>query len=529
MLSQRILLAGLWLLFCVNSTSWAEVTYTTVAYEGLSAPGVPNGVFTFLRTSPAINDAGAVLFGGLVADGVTGTSALWSGPASAPQLVIRGNEPVPGLPDFKFSEVSAGNAVIDQNGHIAFFSSLKGKDDPGPYPNSYAVFGGPANSIDLIGVGHGLEAANADQYVILDSHDSALYSGPAGALQPLAMDGQQAPGFPAGTVHKYTSLAAERTINSSGQISFDTRVATGTSIGYAIWTGRAGNLHLVAATDQIAPGTGGRIFDSVGFSRINSVGSIIFLGSLKRAFSSDPLDLGIWYGDPASPQLLVRTNDPAPGTNARLAGPYFHPYYSGSGHVAYTSALVGDDVVPGFNDHGLWAGTVDAQKLVVRMGDPAPGTMEGVVFKSLLSYVQNSTGQIAFTATLAGPGITPSMNDSGMWMTGLDGALEMVLRAGDPFPIGDGTFKTIDPIYKYLNSGGGEDGLSCPFNASGQLAFSAVFGDSTSGIFIAQVPEPMVPAIVLGILALRRTARFGSLRSRRDESRERTAAESDKS
>ncbi len=137
--------------------------------------------------------------------------------------------------------------------------------------------------------------------------------------------------------------------------------------------------------------------------------------------------------------------------------------YNGD-EVAFVASVIGPDISSS-NDSGLWIARDDSLDLLVRDGDHAPGTGEGVYFKSLFfspnyyKLATNVNGQTAFRGRLGGPGVDAT-NYMGIWSGGV-GSLWVVARAGNHAPgteqevVFDGF--TDNPI----------------INQSGQVAFSA--------------------------------------------------------
>ena len=72
-------------------------------------------------------------------------------------------------------------------------------------------------------------------------------------------------------------------------------------------------------------------------------------------------------------------------------------------------------------------------EVIVLSGAAAPGTPEGVVFEGFDSPVINGPGQVAFSASLAGPGVT-GRNATGLWGPGADGVPQLIARRDDPAP-----------------------------------------------------------------------------------------------
>jgi hypothetical protein len=121
----------------------------------------------------------------------------------------------------------------------------------------------------------------------------------------------------------------------------------------------------------------------------------------------------------------------------------------------------------------------------------------------------NAAGQTAFYAYLIGSGIGAS-NNKGIWATDRSGVLQLVARRGDLLEVAPGDFRTIS-LLTFLgdrdsHSTGNSDGRPSAFNNLGQVAFSAIFTDGTSGIFVSNrvaIPEPSaISTILMGALCL---------------------------
>jgi hypothetical protein len=126
--------------------------------------------------------------------------------------------------------------------------------------------------------------------------------------------------------------------------------------------------------------------------------------------------------------MVARAGDHAPGTAAGTVfnGMFVRPSMGDDDHLAFQCRLAG---TPSNFDQGIWSDASGTLQLVARTGQQAPDMAPGVVFKELGDPVVNSTGILAFQATVEGPGISHS-NDSGIWM-GPPDAPVLVMRAGD--------------------------------------------------------------------------------------------------
>jgi hypothetical protein len=94
------------------------------------------------------------------------------------------------------------------------------------------------------------------------------------------------------------------------------------------------------------------------------------------------------------------------------------------------------------------------------------------------------------------------VNNIGIWGQDRNGALRLVVRAGDLLDVDEGPgvdFRRIRTLG--FQTGGGSDGRGrVGFNASGQLAFSATFDDGTSGAFISNLLAVPEPPSLIGLL-----------------------------
>ena len=278
---------------------------------------------------------------------------------------------------------------------------------------------------------------------------------------------------------------------------------TGTGVNFTndsgIWSDAAGslsNLGLVARAGNQAPGTN----TGVNFSRfasyplINDAGHTVFWGYLTGIGVDDTNDSGIWSeaaGSLGNPALVAREGNQAPGTNTGVNFSSFdHPAINDAGQTVFRSHLTGigvDDT----NDSGIWseaAGSLGNPALVAREGNQAPGTNTGVNFKGFANYpFINDAGQTAFWGILIGNGVDP-YNNTGIWATGLDGLLTLVIRKGDLLDVDDDPlnedFRTVATVNLHPSFSRQSGGYSS-FNENGQLAFRATFTDGSSGIFVA--------------------------------------------
>ncbi len=268
-----------------------------------------------------------------------------------------------------------GSALADT---ITFRTvALTGDPAPGTPPDVEfsTFFGDPV----IDGAGHSAFIARLTGPEVGDSNDNGLWSEGTGSLALLVREGNQAPGLPEGVLFAtcYAGFLCPAFMNDVGDATFFISLSDGSD---SIWVHRSGSLNLVAREGAQAPG----------------------------------LPAGVNFG--------------------RVSGPLIND----AGQTAFSSPLEGPGVDE-TNDYAVWSEGLGSLAVVARLGDPAPGTPEGVVFVrdsiAFASWAIGGAGQTPMRAFLSGPGVIPGVggNAEGIWSGG-PGSLELVARAGDPAP-----------------------------------------------------------------------------------------------
>ena len=192
-----------------------------VAREGDVAPGTGSAVYSFLGSTPALNNAGETAFSGLVTGSGVNTSnnsGIWSGDAGGLALVARGGSPAPGT---SATYGSFRNPVLNDSGQTAFQSSLTG--------------GG-----------------------VTLSNNFGIWSEGSGSLALVAREGDVAPGTGSAEYSRFDFLV----LNDAGQTAFQGVLALGGDVNSSndrgIWAqNSAGVLELIAREGdllEVAPG-----------------------------------------------------------------------------------------------------------------------------------------------------------------------------------------------------------------------------------------------------------------------------------
>ncbi|MEM6551495.1 MAG: choice-of-anchor tandem repeat NxxGxxAF-containing protein [Planctomycetota bacterium] len=256
-------------------------------------------------------------------------------------------------------------------------------------------------------------------------YNGGLWSGSKDALRLVARAGEAVPG----TEVRYgfigtPDLSATEAIAVRGFVEGE---GVTRSNSESIWSGTTDGFTLVAREGNRAPGTEARFteFFPPALSRADQP---VFWGKLAGAGVTAHNDEGIWSGSEDSLRLVIREGDPAPGTEARY-GSLSSPAVNHAGQFAFRGALTGPGV-DSDNQRGMWVGFPDALQLVARWGAAAPGTE--AVFDTFGVPMLNENGQIAFVGSLRGERMDAS-NNTGIWM-GTPGMLELVAQSGQDAP-----------------------------------------------------------------------------------------------
>ena len=265
-------------------------------------------------------------------------------------------------------------------------------------------------------------------------------------FRTVALTGDPAPGTPRDV--KFSTFHGDPVIDGAGHSAFMARL-TGPDVDasndQSLWSEGTGSSALLVRQGNQAPGLPeGLLFATcyAGFlcsAFMNDVGDTTFLISL-----SDGSDT-IWVHRSGSLNLVAREGTQAPGLPAGVNfARLFGPLINDAGQTAFSSFLEGPGVDE-TNRFAVWSEGLGSLAVVARLGDPAPGTPEGVVFSGsgsqlLASWAIGGAGQTPMRAFLSGPGVIPGVggNARGIWSGG-PGSLELVARAGDPAPgLGEG-------------------------------------------------------------------------------------------
>jgi PEP-CTERM motif len=529
------------------------VIYQTVALTGQQAPGMATGtVYLNSFSGVSINSSGQVVFSSQVTG--FGNNALYSGLPGSLQLVARTGDQAPGLAagvrflhfhKYDLPQPLNDYSVINDSGDAVFLAKLAG---PGlNNSNNDAVYFGSSASLQLVarkgdqaagtpaGVVYGtplLHLNDAGQVGLFDflltgpgvstANRSAVFVGTPGAMQLVARDGDPSPGNTA-TYGGSGGIMRFPTFNDLGQVVFSddwSGPGYSNSTSNAIFGGGVGSMQLIARGGNQPPdapaGLGYLHLDNL--PGINDSGQVAYASRWTTGVGGvdSTNDVVLYAGPMASPSVIAREGDQAPGT---APGTTYSTFFPGSGSLQPTpndaggiffGATLAGAGVSSANDIAFFAGPWNAPQLILREGDPAPDTAPGITFTTHFSgtfdgsgypgVTFNDLGQAATLLILAG-GVT-SANDGALYL--FDPVLGpiKIAREGDQFDIGGGVMRTIADGGIVFSAGYNDDFVNGLSN-TGKLVFGLKFTNGTSGIFTTTVPIPEPTTLaLLGLVGL---------------------------
>jgi hypothetical protein len=251
-------------------------------------------------------------------------------------------------------------------------------------------------------------------------------------------------------------------------------------------------------------------FRHVGGIGFNDAGQYVFSASAYDSPTRGTFQYhGIWMFNDGVMENVLRSGEAAPG----LPGVRFDAMsplaLNGQGNIAFYASLTGDDVTDD-NNGSLWKTTSNGLQLVAREGDVLPGT--GLRFPGSAIAAYNSLGQLAF-ALQTGNVVRPSGH---LWAQDVAGNFHRIAGDGMELEVAPGDVRIVQSV-EFVAGSGLEDGQRVGLNELGQVAFTALFTDGSSGMFVSNlvaVPEPawmaaqaLLAAIIWGCRAGRRIRR----------------------
>lgn len=276
----------------------------------------------------------------------------------------------------------------------------------------------------------------------LSNNRKGIWSTGSGSFASIAIQNNPAPVNPA---RNFTTVLLGG-IGDDGSTGF-TGFLTGSTGSISVFAGLSGAIQSVARIHTTAPSLpSGWTFSSVcspsGSSGVVSSPGISSNGS--AAFYASAVDgannesrFGIWSNRSGVVNPIIMTDDTAPDypVGAIISG-IGHPQFSfvpkvnGLGNVAFTASVAGPGIAS--NEQAVFVENQGAMQAVARKSIVPIGVDPTTTFLGFEDPSLNNAGRVAFVASLTGPGVTAA-NNSGIWSTS-NGVLHKVAREGDAAP-----------------------------------------------------------------------------------------------
>jgi hypothetical protein len=233
----------------------------------------------------------------------------------------------------------------------------------------------------------------------------------------------------------------------------------------------------------------GVIYSNLGQPTITGRGGFGLKASLVGPGVIDTNDTGIWLQD-TQLFLVAREGASAPGTTATyddFSEPVFSSVYAAFKAVITGPDVDSTNDRGIWSGRGTWSGQPASPGLLIRSGNPAPGTSAGVVFADFGDPLLDKSNTV-FRGTLTGTGVDPT-NNEGVWATNLAGVLSLVVRKGDLFDVDYDLLvedlRTISSI-DLITGNSSSNGQSISYSSS-RLVFRLGFTDGSEGVFAATI------------------------------------------
>ncbi len=483
--------------------------------QGTVPPGTSAGTqFASIRPEPKINQSNRVAFRAWLQIGVAGVTAtndtgIWyQDSTGALTLAAREGDTIPGGGDF-FGSLNINPSWTD-SGILAWTSRLlanhsgiwvrqagtsslllKG-NDPAP-----GIPGAIVSSLDFF------LAQNESQYLatrmqlklnaggVTVWNDGAVIGGTPGNLTVIAREGDPAPG----TAGRFAGLLSTdwTRLDEFGNVLFHGALASQVSPkinsynNNGIWLHQSGSnttIPVALAGDQ-APGLAAGVLYYLPRWGVLSRGKVAFRSQLRGAgISAGVNDYGIFSGTPGAITGIAQMGGAAPaGVSGSQFSKFSYPVIGlGTGReVAFRAEMkAGLGGVTLATNEGIWKESGGTSSLVVRKGNAVPG-LSGVTFGKLGEPFVGENGKVVFSAKLLGTGIT-STNDSA-WFAESSGTLALLLREGASMNTDGGT-RILDDLLTSYALPEHERVL----NVGGRLAIQVPYVGKYTGIVTMDIP-----------------------------------------
>lgn len=222
-------------------------------------------------------------------------------------------------------------------------------------------------------------------------------------------------------------------------------VAWATTHGLSAARGDTAPIDVLLRSGTAAPNTEtGATFASFSAPVTNDPGTYAFAATLS---TTNVNKTGIWIGTPGNWRMLVREGQAMPSNLGALQRVDRAAIALSNGDVVAFTARAGAGAGKLAIFRITRAGSIIA---IAYTGQQAPGLATGVTFRDLGEPVINASGQIAFNASLQGPGITDANQGSAWLYSG--GILRTVVKGGDGLIVSQPSTTVRDVLSPILNN-----------------------------------------------------------------------------
>ena len=461
--------------------------------------------------SRAINNDGEVALIGRLDSSVGNRYGIWATENGVLKEQIRAGQPAPGTdPDGTavFSSFSSNSLAFNDYGDLGYLGFTSQPASSGYWISSpsanvpIAVVGTPA-------IGHDWTYATANYVPALNNQGQmafnlsvredgsttrhyGIFVNSSSSVDPVILEREPAPG----TAGNYSSIVRTNPpVNDAGQTTTAVGIldpVSGQHIATGIYAGNSQSLNLLALTGANAPGTDGTYLTIAGSANmpLNSAGDTVFTARLQGGDATPQNEYAIWRSRNGAAELLVRQGDTAIAGVDGLADVTFgvdfgttRAIIDDTGQVVFSATLVGPGITPA-NQYSLWSARDGELTSLVQAGTVAPGTADVFSSSAVSGFSTNRLGQIAFLGTAGG--------NSGIWAQDPSGALRLIIRSGDTIEVEPGVLRTITALEILMPSSGlapssGSDGRARFFNDAGQILFGATLDNGQRGLFVSDL------------------------------------------
>ena len=480
---------------------------SVVAYTGQVAPGTGGATYLLLFT-PVVTRTGDVAFRAeITGAGVDGTNnkGYWGQNGGGPVGLLRRSgdaSPLPGLtwstnldnPNYQeiengarlgfyasvFDGVANRDAIWTEQPDGTHSVAIRDAFAPG-IPGATFTTLPMGYETPFVETGHTLFRGNVTGGGTTTADDFGLWLDDGVTATLVYREGDQAPGLPPGSLFT-TNFFSPPQLADGGIVTLLTTVQVAGVPKSGIWSTHGGALAPLALEEEAAAGLGAgeRIG---GFSPIsgNRHGQIAFWGPIENSFGAW-IGWGLWVSNPAgSLKLVYRRASGPPGL--QIEGSQFQLADDGLVYMItnYLPAL-------GPAWPGVFAIGSGGWREVARQGDRVADSNAGIEYQSFDQILANGNGQVAFRATIAGPGVGGGGNRV-LVAHGDDRQLHLVARTGETLEVAPGVLRTISSLL-LTQSVGGPPGVRRGFSDNGGLVWVAGTGGVSSAILVTNLGVP---------------------------------------